>query len=260
MQDVIKTEIHRPEKIVWEFPHVSFGESWEEQIPSDSTRKLIEKIDFFLRKAQITYEWRDLTDELFQSWFLYYKQNMRTLSHDIIATPDWYHVRAKKLEGAYILTCKDLHGIVVGSCIVIKRNGQWTECFKANDRIDLGGTGNLALGTLIDLMYLKYAFDHNAQKVTSGRSRNAFGFYNTLGYLTFKLKLGYVPVLPYDTKWLMDFPKKNTETTAWFACDACESHQEKQFFLLVYPNEFALENEARIYLSRLGILMQSFQD
>ncbi len=221
----------RPTKIEWLLP-IS-NQDWISAIKSKSTQKLAVELDEIIEKANLQITVAVVTPESFAAWLPYYAAKMTEQGHNVIATPEWLQTKqAAGIEVYSILYYQN--GQLVGSSICSKNDaGKHIEHFKASDSLNITNLKNASLGTIIDLYFIKTAVKSNANSISSGSSRNAFGYFNTLGYLGFKIKLGYVPTISELGTIEADFVPATEEPCIWFmtqdneTLEVLTTHQDK---------------------------------
>ncbi|MBI3305754.1 hypothetical protein HYZ82_01310 [Candidatus Nomurabacteria bacterium] len=143
-----------------------------------------------MAKNNIKYKYEDLTEEKFIEWLPYYKEKMEEHNYDVRAKEEWYQEQIKKgfiMKGIFFYQDKKL----VGSGIFGFHKGSTHFAYKASNRIILSAKKGSSLGSIIEFLFLKKSAESGICKIATNRSRNAFGFFNTLGYLDLKLRFGY---------------------------------------------------------------------
>lgn len=183
--------VYRPEKITWRLSEPNTEPI--AHLKSKGLRKFLSRSDELLAQKDITHAYKALSADEFSAWLPYYQEKMSENSYEILATPDWYQDRTAKgltIEGIFFYQNNKL----VGSGI-FTRDGleKATFAFKASDRLDLSNDANSSLGAVIDYFFLKTMIEKGVKIISAGRSRNAFGVINTLGYIDYKLRFGYQP-------------------------------------------------------------------
>lgn len=182
----------RPQKIRWSFP---IGDDVFSRLKSKSMVQFLKNTDSILAAAQLTYTYtKDISKADFLEWLPYYQSKMTEQGYRLLATPEWFD--RKKAEGKEVESLFFYqHGQLVGSGIFTKDSAHDMAvfAFKANNKLELNSGGNDSLGALLDYLFLKLMVDQKVSHISAGRSRNAFGVFNTLGYLDYKLRFGYVP-------------------------------------------------------------------
>lgn len=184
--------IQRPERVTYEFP-ISDPADLINYIKSKSLRSFLLKTDEVLAKNNIECKYEDLTEQKFTEWLPYYEEKMKEHGYDILASLEKYQDQIKKgytMKGIFLYRNKKL----VGSCIVGLRDGIANGAYKASDRMTISSNRtSSSLGSIVEFLFLKLAAE-NGCTMANSRSRNAFGFFNTLGYLDYKLRFGYKPI------------------------------------------------------------------
>lgn len=246
----------RPSKILWVFPPTTQSDRWADIIPSKSVRQLARQVNQLLDQANIVSSAVKLTEEEYLAWHKYYAETMLSQDHEVLASEAWFKKNAGLLADIWLLDFRR-DGVRVGASIISRSHeGVFTHHFKASDRLKIDGPDNVSLGLLIELWYAEFCFGQNPSKVTSGLSRNAFGYYNTLGYLAAKLRMGYIPEGAMNRPWDNEFMRKgDQEPTAWFV----QRHGEP-LTLAMFPSLDQLPGEIATYLNRQNIPAMSAQD
>ena len=248
------SQFTRPKKVLWIFPKLDSHQQWTDQLSSKSLRNLAAHSHQILKKQQITYQALPLTEAIYAKWHVFYTDMMQQLDHDVIASPTWFQERKDALKKICLLEFRQNDILVGGSIITCDFENTWNHNFKASMRNILFSERNASLGTLMEFIYLEYVFANNAKQVTSGLSRNGFGYFNTLGYLASKLKMGYSPFASpdniHDQEYLIQSPKT---LTAWFVFD-----QYNNRHILLYPKISLFPSELLTYLQRQQIPLISY--
>lgn len=239
----------RPTKLLWVFPKPENQANWIQNIPSKSVRHLYAQLDTILHDSNLKIAVSSLTEEAYRDWHVYYEKAMVEQKHDVIAKPEWYRDKKHALSKIWILTVLDQDGKRVGASIFsVDDLGVFTHHFKASDRVELRGPDNTSLGILLELLYLRFAFEHNPSTVTSGLSRNGFGYFNSVGYLASKLRIGYIPTAASNRPWDREFLYHDSQSlTIWFA------QRDKDLVALVFPSKQKLPGEIQTYFQRQSI-------
>jgi hypothetical protein len=196
--------IARPERVRY-----FFAENYTDvlsEIKSKSSRKFLRKSDEVLVQNNITWEYKPVSEQEFLDWLPYYREKMTEHGYDILANPEWYQktvADGKKVEGFFFYKA----GKMIGSTI-LSRIGTENAAgnFKASDRLDLSSEDNSSIGIVIDYFYLREMANQKVKHISAGRSRNAFGVINGIGYLQYKLRLGYSPKPDDGTAMLSTVP------------------------------------------------------
>jgi hypothetical protein len=209
--------LYRPIKLLWNFPTVTAGTTWIDCLQSKSVRKQARQIPALLDRCGITTTFSPLTDSLYTQWHEFYTKTMQSLGHDNIATPEWFALKKDAYELFWVCTFYKNDEVVGNSLITQNSAGVITHQFKATSRLELISEQNFSLGTLMELVFLEFAFSHSPTAVTSGSSRNGFGYFNSLGYLTSKLRVGYTPTAIEQQGSDHTLPQRTPTTpTIWF--------------------------------------------
>ncbi len=223
--------IQRPERINYDFP-VSNPANLLDHIKSKSLRSFLLKTDEILVKNNIEWKYEDLTEEKFMEWLPYYKEKMEERNHEVRATKEWYQEQISKgvhLKGLFFYQGQRL----VGSGIIGLHDNIVHFAYKASDQIELSSMSNSSIGAIIEFLALKLAAETGHYTTTMSRSRNAFGFFNTLGYLDYKLRFGYKPEPISDVQLLDEVPVNEKGSVLFYGV------QNKEFIL------FSLQPESQ---------------
>lgn len=228
----------RPTKITWNFPEIHEGEDWKMRMPSKSVRQLVSQMDHILEKAGIICRVELANSDIYDDWLAYYSKTMLSQNHDVIADRAWFDKKMELGETVIMIEFrkKDIDQRVGASMILRRNDISFVHVFRASDRLHIAGDPNTSLGILLDIEYIRYAVSQGATKIGAGTSRNAFGKFNTVGYIGSKLKMGYLPspspLWPYD----QELPRKDeTSLHAWFV----QKSENAQLELILFPNQEA---------------------
>lgn len=197
-----KFNIQRPEKLIYEFPLPSNSHDLINQIKSKGLRSFLANIDEVLEKNNIIWTYKDLTEQEFNEWLPYYTKKMKEHDYDIRAEKNWHEEQTKKgikIKAIFLYQNKKL----VGSGIFTFHNKIANFAYKASDRIAVSSQASSSIGSIIEFLFLKKISESGVYKTVSNRSRNGFGFFNTLGYLELKLRFGY-KIRPAPNATLLD--------------------------------------------------------
>lgn len=252
----MNAQYSRPTRVKWLFPKEALAVTkpleWISYIPSKSIRALALQLDAVLEQAGLVYTIEPLTAESYSDWRKFYAEQMSVQHHEVLAKPDWFEHR--KVEYPEILLVeirRQEDGHRVGAAIILRKvDGEWNKPYRASLRIALPRLKNVSIGALLDLLSLRYIFAHKPTLVKSGASRNAFGCINTLGYLAYKLKIGYEPWLFPEFSLEDEYPRLTEETpTAWFVMpEGSQGTLQRMERLVVSPSTAILSDELRKYL------------
>ena len=187
--DLNPFQLQRPEKLVWSYPQ-GVTEPLD-QLKSSSLRKFLAKAEVSLSDAHITWTIEPVTEASFTEWLTYYQSKMEENEFSTIADLGWYQKRLSEGYQIFGLWFKKAGQLVASGILRIKDTEEIVLAFKASDRLELGGKANSSIGAVVDFCFLQYAVEQGFERISAGRSRNAFGVINSLGYLDFKLRLGY---------------------------------------------------------------------
>lgn len=205
--------IKRPERLNYDFPLFA-PDRVIDQIKSKSLRSFLADTDDMLKKNNITWKYEDLTKKKYNEWLPFYKEKMEEHNYDVRAKAGWYQ---EKIKQGFILKCIFFYKNekMVGSGIFSLKNNKANFAYKASDRITIGSKTSSSLGSIIEFLFLKLAAQNHCD-IANSRSRNAFGFFNTLGYLDYKLRFGYTITPVLDALLLNDVPINEKGVSLFF--------------------------------------------
>lgn len=233
-------QLIRPEKISWLFPTDSDIFS---QIKSKSLARFLKKTDQIIAKNQLIVSHVKYDQQTFMAWLPYYQDKMAENEYEQIATREWFD---QKIEGGLSVEGINItqNNRLVGSAVYTKRQNEFCSlAFKASDRLNISPQSNASVGALLDYIFLKTMMAQGMKKISAGRSRNAFGVINTLGNLTYKLRLGYLPQPAKETNLLKSVPVNDQGYVVFFAEKA-----GKLTLFILKPKNYSLDIEAIRYL------------
>jgi hypothetical protein len=216
--DLTPYNITRPEKIIWRFQLQN--QDVLQSIVSKSLRSFLSHTDTVLAEQQIKYEYRPVDRNEFQVWLEFYEKQMVANDYDTLANLDWFDKKIaanKQVEGLFFYR----DGQLIGSAI-ISRDGQTkaTMAFKASQRVDISNHKNASFGALIDYLFLVEMVKQKVGIISGGRSRNAFGVINKVGYIEYKLRLGYQPIFDPTVVQHSDIPLSEDGSAIFFSPNA----------------------------------------
>lgn len=192
--DLQQYNLTRPHKVEWYVSPMPADPL--DIIKSKSTKKFLKNNnDDFLRDAHLTVDTHQVNEEEFVGWLSFYEEKMKENDFQVLATPQWYKDRMSEGCTIYGIFVNSPEKLVGAGMITATPEGKFSLSFKASDRLELSQYQNSSLGTVIEYISLKFCYEKKATAITSGKSRNAFGFTNKLGYLNFKTRFGYSPVV-----------------------------------------------------------------
>lgn len=181
----------RPEKINWVYKNPD-PNTVLDRIKSKSARSFLRSLDEVLAKYNLTVTTGHCSLEDFLLWSELYLQRSAEKNFDLFASDQWYEKKAiekKRVEKIFIFQGNVLIG---GKIITVSQDNIVRSAFKASIEFPFTNSGNASLGLLLDYIYLLEYSKQNVSKITGGHSRNLFGIINTIGYLCFKLRMGYL--------------------------------------------------------------------
>lgn len=214
--DLTKYHISKTEKVSWRIPNDNRSPYALDHIKSSSQRKFLQNIDHILESNSITWHAAPIDRIQFLEWMEYYEAKMSEHDYRHIADANWFDTRiseGKVIEGMFFY--KD-GKLICSGIFVVEGTQKATFAFKASDRIDLSSKSNSSIGSVIDYFFLKEMLARNITIISAGKSRNAFGVHNTFGYLEYKLRFGYYPLID-DVDQETTVPLSEEGSVAFFA-------------------------------------------
>ncbi|MBP7768591.1 hypothetical protein KA082_02030 [Candidatus Woesebacteria bacterium] len=197
----------RPEKVIWRIPQaVRTNKDALLLLKSKTMRSFLRGIDAVLMKNNITWQLHELSREKFAEWLRYYTEKMEELDYSVIASLEWYDKRielGKTVEGLFFYQAGKL---ICSGIFMIEGMQKATFAFKASDRIDLSSEPNSSIGSVIDFFFIQEMLKRDIAIISAGKSRNAFGVFNTVGYLDYKFRFGYLPQPDMKSQFLDTIP------------------------------------------------------
>lgn len=244
----------RPQKITWIYRNPD-PSTVIERIRSKSARKFVGSIDSVLEKYELRYEISACTEQDYLEWLDLYLQRSTAKHFDMLASPDWYKnkfLERKKVEKIFIYKKNTLLG---GRIITISDQNIVRSAFKASIPFKFDEGGNASLGLILDYLYLLHYSSLAPTQITGGTSRNLFGIINSVGYLCFKLRMGYEPAIYLNKNVLsqsVDVPAEKSffafMSSANEECQSPELHYFENDGSIVYNDQ-----ELRILVPKIEI-------
>lgn len=189
--DLHQFGIKRPNKVVWHLPQPFSGTTDPLSfIRSKSLRHFLKNADSILVEKNITWECIPLSAEKYQEWFQYYQKRMTEKNFSIIATSDWFEkklIEQKEVFGVFFYQDNRL----VGSGIFLREKNKANIAFRASDEVAFNEK-NASMGAIIYYFFIREALSTGAEIIGAGKSRNAFGVFNTWGYLEHKTRFSFI--------------------------------------------------------------------
>lgn len=225
--DLAPFNLQRPEHVVWRFDQKL--PTALENIQSKSLRSFLSKTDQVLAEQHIEYVYQPVDRETFAKWLNFYRAQMESNEYDVLANLDWYDHRIQNgrvIEGVFFYR----DGEMVGSGIITKTGSEKaTLALKASQRIDISNHKNASLGAMIDYLFLNEMVKQQIPIISGGKSRNAFGVINTLGYVEYKMRFGFKPFLPPQTPQVSTVQLNEEGYVVFFTEN--DQHQPQAYFI-----------------------------
>lgn len=224
--------IKRPLKVRWRVD-LTNASSISDVLRSKSLRKMYRKLPDILKENNFSFQRTVLNREKFIDWLSFYEKKVEEHSYRKIASLEWFDERIRdssiKLEIIEIFREKKR----VSAGIVMTRlepNEFPVLAFSASERFHFSSISNASLGAVLNLIFFDEMSKQGYKTISGGRSRNAFGFFNTLGYLEYKLRLGYTPFADDKSDFVTDVPLNEHKEACFFAVN---EQDEFQLYLLL---------------------------
>lgn len=180
----------RPEKVLWIYKDHN-PDLVIDRIKSKSARKFVRAIDETMDQYSFELDMGVCTRKDFLNWLELYHRRSDEKQFELFATEAWFDEKSReqrKIEKLFIYQ----NGILIGGKIItISEDLVVRSAFKASIPFQFAASGNSSLGLMLDYLYLAHYSKQKVSKITGGRSRNLFGVINSIGYLCFKLRMGY---------------------------------------------------------------------
>jgi len=223
------TGLIRPSRLEWILnytPHQVL-----DSIKSKSTKKALRKIDEIITENKLSITIEPLTQDTYTDWLTYYSKKMVERGYSILAQPVWFEEAKGRYLSLYIIDLVKNEQRIGAGIFAQDESGKWTLCFKASDIAHLIGGRNVSTGMLIEYLFMDYADKQGAQIISSGRSRNAFGFYNSFGYFNFKTRMGYEAKNIEITELLNTVPHLEKSEVGFYAYKENDPKRELSFYI-----------------------------
>ena len=240
--DLTTYSLVRPTKIEWLLP--SLPPDPITMIKSKGTRKFLRNsVDRYLAELQLTVVQKEITLDDYLQWLPYYTAKMTENNFEIFANADWYAVKKSeqaRMYGIFVYSEKTM----VGSAIISQTlDNRFTIHFKASDKLRDISVSNASLGTYIEYLYWQLAYQHSAVAISSGTSRNAFGVIHHLGYLNFKTRFGYLPVVSAKSENGTTVDVLPNQPVCFYATNTLEANQSLQLYVYNHGNKIDQETQ-----------------
>lgn len=200
--DLAPYQLRRPSRIRWYFPQPDKDHELLEYIRSKDLRKGLKDHEGIIKNNKITWDFRPLLSTEFGDWVNYYKEQMTTLGHDILASEE--RINAFVNEGRNVFTFDVFkEDELVGRKLITLKDGIANSCFKASRHIPRPAK-KISLGVLIDYLMIIILNERNdVLKISFGSSVNTFAPHNKrIGYLSYKFQFGQLPEIGTKAEFL----------------------------------------------------------
>ncbi len=241
--DLTPYQVVRYEKTRWRFP--STGGDVLATIKSKGLRDFLKNIDQVLATQNIISTYKKISRDEFAEWLSYYQTKMAEHQFDFIASLDWYDQKIKEGKTVEAVFFHQQNKMVASGIFLREGNHKATLAFKASDRLELTNKSNSSIGAVVDYFFLKTMREQHVEIISSGRSRNAFGVINTLGYLDYKLRFGYEPTPAKKSTLLYSVPVNEKGIILFFGI-----HSEKVALYALKPKDLQITFEQSRFASQ----------
>ena len=220
MQDINFSPLWRPQKISWVYPTPS-DRSVLENIRSKNSRKFLGTIPEFFQLNNFEINSGACTFKEYKEFLELYNERTAARGFDPIAKTEWFSAKkreGKKVEKIFIRQNNQL----IGGKIITIIGGEIRSSYKASQQLPIfQKLHNASLGLILDYLMLDHYMKRKPTLLTAGTSRNVFGVFNTIGYLIFKLRMGYKPQV-INPKTIFEQRTKDPHKNIWltFLCDS----------------------------------------
>lgn len=196
----------RPVKVNWRYPHTDRSQILE-TIKSKRARKFLRAHQELLEKYAITIHTDSCSIQDYQLFLTLYVEQITKKGYTPLANQQWYPDRqAEGKDICYFFLYQ--HDTLIAAKIYTIQAGIYRSAFKASDNtfFQLHHEHQASLGLLIDFLWLDHVMQQSPRLITGGSSKNLFGYANTIGYLVYKMRLGFHAQLPNtDTSFSTTF-------------------------------------------------------
>jgi len=211
--DLQPFHIQRPEKIRWMYDICA--PTIESTLHSQTLLKVFEHVDELIEKYQVNYEHLILDEKIYQAWWQHYYDVTTQKKYDVIAPKEWLSLKHKegKIVGGFFFFHQDKN---VGSLLYTKKDNYVIAAFKTSSEVPGLSKKHRSLGAIIDYIFLRSMLPQKPEKLSLGSMRNAYGVFNSIGNLEFKLSMGYLPIVKEDTSLLESVPVQDSGRVVFF--------------------------------------------
>ncbi len=236
MSQISFQPLWRPQKISWIYP-IDPNRTVLETIRSKHAKKFLAGTSLFLQQNNFEVSHGSCSLKEYEEFLLLYNQRINEKGFEPLATLEWFH--AKKEEGKTVekLFIRQ-NNVLVGGKIITTINHEFRSSFKASLQLPIfHKQHNASLGILLDYLMLEEYVKRKPTLLMAGTSRNLFGVINTMGYLIFKLRMGYQPLV-INEKTVFEQETTNPEKSIWLTF-LSESPESKKTLNLYYSGDLA---------------------
>ena len=248
MQNINFSPLWRPPKISWIYP-IDQNKTVLETIKSKHARKFLATASDFLTQNNFEVTSGICSLKNYTEFLQLYNERINARGFDQLATVEWFHAKQKEGKTVEKLFIKH-NNTLVGGKIVTVINHEFRSSYKASMQLPIfQKPRNASLGLILDYLMLNEYVKRKPTLLMAGTSRNLFGVINTLGYLIFKLRMGYLPQVistrtsfeqqteepnkPIWMTFLSESPELSKPLTLYYAGDLAQFPQLTELLKLV---------------------------
>ena len=192
MSNIIFTPLFRPEKILWSYPDPDPA-TIIDRVQSKSGRKFLRSLEDIKTQHELSVEIGPCSEEDFLKWQELYLEMVDRKNFDKLANLEWYRSKFLEKKRVYKLFVSKHEQLLGGKIITVSEDQIVRSAFKTSAPYSFGKGGHASLGLILDYYFLDHFIKRGYKTITGGSSRNLFGIVNSVGYLCYKLRLGYKP-------------------------------------------------------------------
>lgn len=190
MSNLNITPLWRPDKITWVYQNPDPNQVLD-RIQTKSGRKFLRSLEQIKLQYNISFEIGPCTEHEYLQWLELYFEITEAKKFRKPAQPEWYAQKIaenKQIEKVFLYQ----NGFLLGGKIIsISKDNIVRSAFKITRPYEFGKEiKNGSLGLMLDYVFLQH-YSKQYKHITGGRSQNLFGIFNKIGYLNFKLRIGY---------------------------------------------------------------------
>lgn len=257
------TPFWKPNKINWNYP-INPNTKVIDNIKSKGAKAFLSNIDQHLTNNNLIIKTRPCSDSDFSEFIKQYTQLFTIKKFDILANKSWYKAKLKDGKEIHIFQILQ-RGKIVASKIFTIKDHTYRSAFKISqpDFQFVVRHKNASLGLILDYLWLEHVSLLKPKAITGGTSRNLFGVTNRLGYLIYKLRVGFQATIPSSSTLQANFeqsvqldnapdfwlaflsvkPQLDQSIQLYYQGNLKESYQYQELTKLIQPTYLSIANE-----------------